>query len=925
MTTGAINTLNPAFFRQRQFVATATRWIAIGFGLAVLVVVADEPATHVTPTLAAVLFYALFALVSAAYLRRHPRARALKVAHDVVDVLALVTVALLTGGSRSPVALLLYPHVIATSVRGGFRYAMTMGVLDACAMGLLAWLTPAPSDPLASIHTVLLWVCAWMGGSASRHLHAVRAQVHAANGELAAKNDALRLSLQATEAARAEQEQALAQVRASEERYRNLLERIQDGVLIIQDGQVVYCNDVFAALAGEPRAALLGRDFLSLAPEEDRAELRTRYERWEQTQQVSGLLESRLAQPSGELRLVSLRAGSVDYRGRRAIITTVRDTTRERGMEREVQANAERLAALNEIANAVNLNLNIEDILTVAADESRRLVPFDVITLALLAYDHDGVELVGLHDSGATRRRAPVSRRDVAWAFKRPAAWSRRGPGSAPPHARELLGGADVKALVSQPLYSKDRVIGSLQLGRRDDEPFAASDLAVLEPVARHIAIALDNARLLEAVRQRSHEFESLLEIGRGILQRLQLDELLPLVTRSVNRVMGTSYCLLLLRTGNELRMAAHEGLEPAIVEGFGTLRVGQSLSGWVAQHGRALAVPDMCRDARAEFIELAELHDYHGFLCVPLRHGDEVIGTLEVLTREVRTFTAEEQELMSAFGDQASVAIVNASLFADARQHLAQVSEANRRLQLLDGQRQEYLRNVSHEFRTPLTVIKGYAEYLRDSASDGYDDVPAIMRIVLESCDRLIDMVDTLIEVGRVEQGRGRQGLYLRHVELRALAEAALEPLRAVAERKQVRLDIEVPAQGLNLEGDADLLEQVVRKLVDNAVKYSTPTGRVVLRGRLGAADELEFEVEDNGIGISAEHLPHIFDKFYMVDGGLTRRVGGAGVGLYLVREIVRLHDGRVEVRSTPGEGSLFRVTLPRAQQGARAQAATA
>jgi PAS domain S-box-containing protein len=922
MTTGAINTLDPALFRERQFVALATRWIAVGFGLAVLIVLADQPATRVTPALSAVAVYAAFALASAAYQRRHAHARALQVAHDTVDVLALVIVAWLTGGSRSPVALVLYPHVVATAVRGGFRYALIMGTLDAVAMATLAWLTPPPDDPLASIHAVTLWACALMAGTASRHLHAVRAQVHEANRALEAKNDALRLSLQATEAARAEQEQALALARASETRYRNLLERIQDGVLIIQDGQVAYCNEVFAAMAGEARGALLGRDFLSLAPPEDRAELRARYTRWEQVEQVSGLLESRLAQPSGEVRLVSLRAGSVDYRGRRAIITTVRDITRERGMERELQANAERLAALNEIANAVNLNLTIEDILTVAADESRRLVPFDVITLALLANEHDGVETVTLDANGASRGRAAFSRRDVAWAFKRPAAWSRRGLNPAPPHARELLGAVEVKALASQPLYSKDRVIGSLQVGRRDDAPFAASDLAVLEPVARHIAIALDNARLLEAVRQRSHEFESLLDIGRGILQRLQLDELLPLVTRSVNRVMGTSYCLLLLRSGNELRMAAHEGLEPALVEGFGTLRVGQSLSGWVAQHGRALAVPDMCRDPRAEFIELAESHGYRGFLCVPLRHGDEVIGTLEVLTRQVRTFTAEEQELMSAFGDQAAVAIVNARLFAEARQHLAQVSEANRRLQLLDAQRQEYLRNVSHEFRTPLTVIKGYAEYLRDT--DGTGDMPAIMRVMLESCDRLIDMVDTLIEVGRVEQGRGRQGLYLRRIELRELAEAAIEPLRLAAERKQVRLEFELPETDLGVEGDAGLLEQLVRKLVDNAVKYSTSPGRVVLRARLSAANELELEVEDNGIGIAAEHLPHIFDKFYMVDGGLTRRVGGAGVGLYLVREIVRLHDGRVEVRSTPGEGSLFRVVLPRAQQGARAQAAT-
>src|SRR6185369_8239111 len=107
-------------------------------------------------------------------------------------------------------------------------------------------------------------------------------------------------------------------------------------------------------------------------------------------------------------------------------------------------------------------------------------------------------------------------------------------------------------------------------------------------------------------------------------------------------------------------------------------------------------------------------------------------------------------------------------------------------------------------------------------------------------------------------------------------------------------------------------LLQQVVRKLVDNAVRYNRAGGRASVRGRL-LETELLLEFEDAGIGIAAEHLPRIFEKFYTVDGGLDRRAGGAGVGLYLVREIVRLHGGRVDVESRPGQGSLFSVRLPR------------
>ena len=148
--------------------------------------------------------------------------------------------------------------------------------------------------------------------------------------------------------------------------------------------------------------------------------------------------------------------------------------------------------------------------------------------------------------------------------------------------------------------------------------------------------------------------------------------------------------------------------------------------------------------------------------------------------------------------------------------------------------------------------------------------------------------------------------------VTSRELAEGSVETLRWTAARKKVQVELDFPAGDCKVEGDGSLLQQVVKKLVDNAVKYSPPGGRVMVRAR-PAEEDMQLEVEDRGIGIAAEHLPRIFEKFYMVDGSIARRVGGTGVGLYLVREIVRLHHGSVEVKSLPGEGSTFSVRLPR------------
>ena len=902
--------------RRSQFVTAVARWASVGFGLVGLFYLWDHPRTRPVPCLTLALTYLVFNfLATRPGLLSGPHRRTVKVSHDLVDALAIGLGAAFSGGLESPVWLLLYPHVVAVSVRGGLRYAMALGAGDAAIAGVLAL---QGDNPLLTLHPLAILFCAFMGGVTSSHLHRVQRRLTEMNRDLQAANVRLTETVAVQEATRQEQERTLGRLRESEERYRRLLERIQDGVVIIQDdGRVAYANQLFAERLGRRLDQIVGRSFADLVAEEERDRLREIYQSWERSQSVLGTLEVRLLGPGDTRLLANVRAGSVEFEGRRSVIATVRDISRERQMEDELKAHAERLAALNEIANAVNRSLTIEDIFKVAADQARRLIPCDRLTLALL--DDEAVELVAVGPAGH-RRVAPFGASDMAWALRRPVSWCEADGQAAPDLLNEVLDATGIRSAASIPLRAKDRVIGSLNLGRLTDRPFSAWDLAVLEPVARHIAIALDNARLLETARQRGGEFQSLFEIVRGIVERLDLDTLLPLVVRSLNRILDTHYCLLLLRSGDALVFGAQEGLEPEIVKTFQTLRLGESVTGWVAASGQPLVLADMRTDPRVGFSTLAERYGYRAYLCVPLKRGEEVLGTLEVVTKETRRFRPEERDLMAAFAGAAAVAIENARLFEATRLQLAQLEEANQRLEELDRLRREYLRNVSHEFRTPLTVIKGYAEFLLEGMPE-----PAsfreIMRVILESGDRVIDLVDTLIEVSRIEQGDAGRSLKIQGLDLRLVTLASVEALEPLAAKKRVLVDLDFPEGRLPLEGDEDLLHQVVKKLVDNAVKYSFPGGRVVVRGR-SRGDEVRLEVEDNGIGIAPEHVPRIFEKFYMVDGGLNRRQGGTGVGLYLVREIVRLHRGTVEVDTGPGQGCVFSVRLPRLHHGRQLEA---
>jgi signal transduction histidine kinase len=299
---------------------------------------------------------------------------------------------------------------------------------------------------------------------------------------------------------------------------------------------------------------------------------------------------------------------------------------------------------------------------------------------------------------------------------------------------------------------------------------------------------------------------------------------------------------------------------------------------------------------------ELVSDPDLAALATVPLRSKDQVIGSLNLGRRQPVAFTGEDLRNIEPVARHIAIALGNARLLEDVR-------VANRRLSELDRRRREYLRNVSHEFRSPLTVIKGYAEFLLGAESGRQQEM---MREILESCERAIDLVDTLIEVSRIEQGERGRILDVRPVDLREVARTSVDALSAFAASKRIQVELDFAAGDFRLDGDGNLLQQVVKKLVDNALKYSPPGGRVCVRARPGA-DEMSLEVEDSGIGIPAEHLPRIFEKFYMVDGSIARRVGGTGVGLYLVREIVRLHHGSVDVKSLPGEGSVFSVRLPR------------
>ena len=240
-------------------------------------------------------------------------------------------------------------------------------------------------------------------------------------------------------------------------------------------------------------------------------------------------------------------------------------------------------------------------------------------------------------------------------------------------------------------------------------------------------------------------------------------------------------------------------------------------------------------------------------------------------------------------------------------------------KLNRLENIRQDFVANVSHELKTPITAIKGYVETLLDGALDDRDNARRFLGIVIRQANRLDAIVDDLLTLSRIEDREKKEDITLVTGEAGAVLENALQTCAVLADEKEIIVQVDCD-YALYAPMNLPLVEQAIINLLKNALTYSPSGSLVTLRchgGRNRHGEKfVHFSVIDNGPGIGKEHLPRLFERFYRCDKARGRDQGGTGLGLSIVKHIAHLHNGTVEVESTPGKGSTFTVTLPAAQR---------
>ncbi len=344
------------------------------------------------------------------------------------------------------------------------------------------------------------------------------------------------------------------------------------------------------------------------------------------------------------------------------------------------------------------------------------------------------------------------------------------------------------------------------------------------------------------------------------------------------------------------LRLNACAGIPTAVAEEIEWLDYGVAICGCVARDRERIIAEDVCNvdDDRTTLIRSFGIEAY---CCHPLMSQGTLIGTLSFGARTRPTFRAEEIEVMQAVSNLVAMAMARLSMEQALR-------EADRR-------KDEFLATLAHELRNPLAPIRSGLHVLKSGADEGPRKT-RVVEIMARQVDHMVRLVDDLMEVSRISSGK--IALRLERVDLSEIIRQAVEACQPGICASGVALLVATP-EALYVEGDPVRLSQIVCNLLNNAGKYTEAGGRVAISAERSDGWAV-LSVEDSGVGIPKEMLPHVFDLFAQVDRTLGRSQGGLGIGLALVRKLVTLHGGEVEAQSQgPGLGSRFSVRLPLSQ----------
>ena len=477
----------------------------------------------------------------------------------------------------------------------------------------------------------------------------------------------------------------------------------------------------------------------------------------------------------------------------------------------------------------------------------------------------------------------------------------------------EFIRVAKTPTMLGVPLLREGVPVGVIVLARQRVEPFSDKQIELVRTFADQAVIAIENARLISELRDRTaelgrsvEELKMLSEVGQAVSSTLDLRTVLSkILTASLGVTWANAGAIFrYIRAERAFRLVEAVGWDEALQNSVGDLRVAEAETamGEAAARRTPVQIVDLAARPSAPLRDASLDAGFHSALIVPLVGAERTLGAIVLMRREAGEFPPETVRLLQTLASQSVLAIQNARLFRE-------IADKSEQLALASQHKSQFLANMSHELRTPLNAILGYAELLVDGI---YGVLPEKAQGVLERVQNngqhLLALINDVLDLAKIEAGQ--LTLTIEDYALPEVVRSVVTATEPLATAKGLKFTTDVQDNMPMAHGDARRVSQVLLNLVGNAIKF-TDQGEVGITASL-ANGQFVLEVRDTGPGIADADQERIFGEFQQIDNSSTRKKGGTGLGLAISKRMVEIQGGMISVESTLGQGSTFRVVLP-------------